>query len=380
MIDRVKNLIEVDWTKLESIQPEDAKIQNNIEALKSSLKTHGFSLPFAIWTNNGKHYTVDGHTRIKALKELKTDGVNVPEKLKAFEIDAKDRKEAIKILVEVFNQKHNPFDSGVLVKWLDVEEVEIENIEAIHVNEAISDKTEVEEDDFEIPNEDEIETNIKLGDLIEIGKHRLLCGDSTDAKQVEYLMNGSKVDLVFTDPDYSMNDDDLFACYENTKNVELAFWVCADKQAVKLAVNDFDNFTHFFIHNYKVPTMISSTQPMTKHNMICKFGNRKMNNLKDGFSTIVDVATERTLESHKKTRMSKRVELPFLFISHYTQENDVVQDIFMHSGSTMVACEQLNRICYGMELEPKYCQVIIDRMRNSFPNLEVKINGKVYNE
>ena len=167
-------------------------------------------------------------------------------------------------------------------------------------------------------------------------------------------------------------------CYSNSlvfSKQNFSFWVCADKQSVKLAQNDIDNFTHFFIHNFKVPTMISSTQPMTKHNMICKFGNKKMNNLKDGFSTIVDVATERTLDVHKVTRMSKRVELPAKFIEHYMQISEIVLDLFMHSGSTMVAAHQLNRKCYGIELDPKYCHVIVERMKKLDPTLIIKRNG-----
>jgi DNA modification methylase len=234
------------------------------------------------------------------------------------------------------------------------------------------------EDNFEIP--DTIETDIVLGDLFEIGQHRLLCGDSTNSDQVAKLMGGEKADMVFTDPDYSMNDNDLFACYSNEKiiNPTVSFWVCGDKQAIKLAMNDFERFTHFFIHDFKVATLISNTQPMQRHNLICKFGNKKMINLADGFTTIVPVATERTLEVHKVTRMSKRVELPAKFIEHYVDINEIVVDIFMHSGSTMVAAHQLNRKCYGMEIDPKYCQVILDRMRKLDPNIVIKKNGQEY--
>lgn len=238
---------------------------------------------------------------------------------------------------------------------------------------------EAEEDDFDV-SEGGIETDIVLGDLFEIGKHRLLCGDSTDSEQVAKLMNGEKADIVFTDPDFSMNDNDLFACYSNEKiiNPSVSFWVCGDKQAVKLAINDFDRFTHFFIHDFKVATLVSNTQPMQRHNLICKFGNKKMINLSDGFTTIIPVATERTLETHKMTPMAKRVELPAIFIEHYADPGGIVADIFLHSGSTMVAAHQLNRKCYGMEIDPKYCQVIVNRMRKLDPTIEIKKNGIPY--
>ena len=185
--------------------------------------------------------------------------------------------------------------------------------------------------------------------------------------------------MVFTDPDFSMNDDDLFVCYSNEKiiNPDVSFWVCSDKIAVKLAYNDFDRFTHFFVQDFRCPTIISNTQPMQRHTIICKFGNRKMRNLHDGFSTLLQIPTERTLETHKITSMSKRVELPAVFIEHYTDEKELIVDIFMHSGSTMVAAHQLNRKCFGMEIEPKYCQVIVDRMRNLDSNLVIKKNGKI---
>jgi hypothetical protein len=261
------------------------------------------------------------------------------------------------------------WDCELLGEWnVDLEAWGVGDVE-------FADEKEAKEDDYEIP--DEIETDIVLGDLIEIGEHRLLCGDSTDSEQVAKLMNGKKADMVFTDPDYSMSDDDLFACYSNEKiiNPDVSFWMCSDKMAVKLAHNDFDRFTHFFIQDYKCATLISNTQPMERHVLICKFGNRKMKNLNDGFSTVLQIATERTLAVHKITSMSKRVELPAEFIKHYTDENEIVVDIFMHSGSTMVAAHQLNRKCYGIEIEPKYCQFIIDRMRNLDSNLVIKKNG-----
>lgn len=80
-----------------------------------------------------RYILFDGHTRKRALEELKHEGEEVPDKLKAFEIDAKDRKEAVEILVEVFNQKHNPFDNEVLINWLEVENVEVKDLEAVNI-------------------------------------------------------------------------------------------------------------------------------------------------------------------------------------------------------------------------------------------------------
>lgn len=131
---KIGNLIEIDWANdLHELQPDNVKIPINIEYLKNSILQHGFALPFAVWNDNGKYYCVDGHTRKQILLELISDGVEVPAKLKAFEILAKDRSEAIKILVEVYNQKHNPFAEEVLTEWLEVEEIELESLESINI-------------------------------------------------------------------------------------------------------------------------------------------------------------------------------------------------------------------------------------------------------
>ncbi len=133
MDNKIGNLIDVDWRKIEPLQPDDVKIDNNKEALKQSLLKNGFVVPFAVWTDNDIHYCVDGHTRKAVLKELLEEEHNVPKTLKAYQIKAKDRQEAISIFVEVFNQKHNPFDYDVLTEWLDIEDVEIEDIESVNV-------------------------------------------------------------------------------------------------------------------------------------------------------------------------------------------------------------------------------------------------------
>ena len=193
-------------------------------------------------TSDGKLYPLGGNMRLKALQELKYKDIPDSWVVLADDWTEEQRKEFIikdNIGYGEWNWDllENDWNFDDLENWgLDMPDFEAEVLEA-------------EEDDFEIP--DEIQTDIVLGDLFEIGEHRLLCGDSTDSEHVAKLMNGEKADIVFTDPDYSMNDNDLFACYSNEKiiNPSVSFWVCSDKQAIKLAINDFDRFTHFFIHD-----------------------------------------------------------------------------------------------------------------------------------
>lgn len=376
MKERIKGLIDVDWRKIKALQPDDVKINTNINALKKSLKKHGFSIPFAVWKDGSTIYTIDGHTRKRALEELKHEGEEVPDKLKAFEIDAKDRKEAVEILVEVFNQKHNPFDNEVLINWLEVEQVDIQDLEAVNLSSPIIEKSEAQEDDFEIP--DEIKTDIKLGDLIEIGKHRLLCGDSTDAKQVGYLMNGLIADMIFTDPPYDFADDTTYSLILESYSKNAHILVMHDDKGLLSYLKSSNlAFQRFFVADFSFASP-RGNDPYLRHILISHEKNGeaiKHQNNHDGLSSIIKMDYRKNIKEDLVHNHQKDVTFIANFIKHYSQEDMIVLDIFLGSGSTMVACEQLNRICYGMELDPKYVEVIVTRMIKLDKTLIIKRNG-----
>lgn len=122
---KIIGLVDIDWeNNLFDLQPDNIKIKQNHKHLKESILKHGFAQPFFTFIEDGKSFCLDGHTRKQVLKELQLDGYKVPKKLKAVQIKATDRKEAIQILLEVFNQKHNPFSDEVLIEWLEVEEID----------------------------------------------------------------------------------------------------------------------------------------------------------------------------------------------------------------------------------------------------------------
>lgn len=180
---KIGNLIEIDWANdLHELQPDNVKVPINLDYLKESIIKHGFALPFAVWNDNGKYYCIDGHTRKQILTELIADDVEVPTKLKAFEILAKDRTEAIKILVEVYNQKHNPFAEDVLTEWLKVEDIELESLESVNV---MSSETDI--------SEEEINKKDLSDDIDVIYKVEITC---INEKEQEQLFNE------FTDKGY----------------------------------------------------------------------------------------------------------------------------------------------------------------------------------
>lgn len=128
MNNRIKELKQVEWRKIKPLQPNNAKVVANHNAIENSLKRYGFAKPFYGWEFEGEIYTLDGHQR----KEVLSNMLNVPETLPCVLIDAKDRKEAMEMLIEVHNQNQNPFDIEVLQEWIEVEELDVD-IETINV-------------------------------------------------------------------------------------------------------------------------------------------------------------------------------------------------------------------------------------------------------
>lgn len=290
----------------------------------------------------------------------------------------------------------NEWESTQLNEWgLDVPEIE-------HID------PEVTEDDYEIP--DTVKTDIVLGDLIEIGEHRLLCGDSTDSDQVVKLMNGEKADMVFTDPPYGMFLD---TDYSQIKGTENSIGFKGNKQGNKYdkIIGDNEDFTPELINtifanfNYCKEVFIwgadyfidlipnygkdgswfvwnkrsSEAQQRGIGNTfeLC-WSKSKHKRLVFDFEWFGFLSKDDPKEARNRVHPSmKPSKLLSRLITEYCKGNTLV-DLFLGSGSTMVASHQLKRKCYGMELDPKYCQVIVDRMKKLDPTLVIKRNGELW--
>jgi DNA modification methylase len=277
----------------------------------------------------------------------------------------------------------NEWEADLLEEWvLDVPDF------------SVTEEPTAEEDDYEMP--DEIQTDIVLGDLFEIGEHRLLCGDSTCSDTVAKLMNGEKADMVFTDPPYGVNyqsnwrnnksenkfdileNDNTFLDFKSnlilfTKQISAWFiWTSHQVYPVwrdmyedfyintiiwdkgKMGMGDLESYGN----NYEMALFCSQGKPKLR-------GERK--------KAIWQINVESGSEYVHPTQ--KPVNLAASAIPDFTMNNDLILDLFLGSGSTMVASHQLKRKCYGMELDPKYCQVIVDRMRKLDASLVIKKNG-----
>lgn len=257
-----------------------------------------------------------------------------------------------------------------------------------------------EQDDYEIP--DQIVTDIVSGDIFEIGPHRLLCGDCTQTDTWGQLLGEQLVDLVVTDPPYNVDytgktksalkidndkmDDDTFYQFLYDFYTALAsFTKPGGAWYVWHADSEGANFrTAMAEAGIKVRecliwvknSMVMGRQDYHWQHEPCLYGwkegaahgwyaDRKQ-------TTVLNF--DRPLRNAEHPTM-KPVPLIAYQVENSSKQGDIVADGFMGSGTTMVAAHQLERRCFGMEIDPKYCQVVLDRMKKLDPSLPIKKNG-----
>lgn len=263
---------------------------------------------------------------------------------------------------------------------------------------------EAEDDGYEIPAN--LKSDVVLGDLFEIGPHKLLCGDSTQTDEwAKLFKDGAIADLVVTDPPYNVdyvgktkkklkiendqkNDGDFYQFLYDFYTALGSFCRQGGGWYVWHADSEGKNFrgamedAGLLVKQCLIwvkQTMVMGRQDYQWKHEPCLYGwkegashkwygNRKQ-------TTVLNFDRPQRNEEHPTM---KPIPLIAYQIGNSSKKGDIVADGFLGSGTTMVASHQLNRICYGMELDPKYCKVIVNRMLKLEPTLIVKRNGKIY--
>ncbi len=414
---KVETRILCNWRNIEPLQPDGFKGQtaNEKETLKNSIVKNGFNNAFDVWQHDGKLLSIDGVHRKIALLELAEEGYEIPKQLPCTYVTAENETEAATIILSRNSQHSHILSAAVMTAAFKIPAATIEavvpqkNIEAWSESDnSITEQLTAEEDDFEF-EDGGIETDIVIGDLFEIGEHRLLCGDSTDSDAVAKLMNGERADISFTSPPYNAgtnvrgkfyendnddktNDDYVKFLYDFTintiNNSTYSFVNLQILESNKHALIDYqyqlkDQLKDILIWNKKqYPPHINKGTFGCKWEYVFAFCyESKSRSFPASWQGKFPNVIETENASGNDFAQIHKATFPIAFPAWILEKMDFAQsviDLFCGTGTTMIAAHQLNRKCYGMELEPKYCQVILDRMRKLDPTLIIKRNGVIY--
>lgn len=401
------------------LQPGDKEYQK----IKKSIETFGYVEPIIV---NKDMTVIGGHQRLKVLKELGYSEVECvivnlnKNQEKALNIALNkiggewDTEKLEELLLEL---KNSDFDLNVT----GFDEDEINDIFSEYDND-------IEEDNFDVKEAlEEIEEPVsKSGDMFKLGNHILMCGDSTNKEQVARLMNNKEADLLLTDPPYNINvsnskgmkikndnlekekfiefitnclsnakehmkegavfyiwyaDTSALEFYTALKNVDLQIrenliWV---KNKFILGRSDYhwrhepclygwkDGKAHYYVNNRKQSTVIDDSVDL---NLM------SIDEIKEYIQSLIDDSTifyENKPEKDDLHPTMKPIKLIGKMIKNSSLPNQLVLDLFGGSGSTLIACEQLQRKCFMMEYDPKYCDVIIKRWEDFTGKKAIKI-------
>ena len=370
--------------RMEDIRPYPNNPRKNdgaVDAVAESIRQCGYVAPIIVDEDG---VILAGHTRYKALQKLgyKTADVLVKSGM------TEEQKKKYRLLDNKTNELAE-WDYDLLAEeldGLDFGDLDLDLDWGIE----LEGPKEVQEDDYDIvPPE---EPKAKMGDIYQLGRHRLMCGDSTDKETVELLMDGKKADMVFTDPPYGVDydginndsrsglEDLLTSAFENYKEncIDGASVYCfhSDKCA-DIFHKVFRSFCHFssMIIWEKQRLVLSQGDYQSIHEP-CLYGwfdNGTHRFFGDRKQTSVWQFDRKSIEGHTTP---KPIGFICKALENSSKKNEKVLDLFGGSGSTLIACEQLDRTCYMMELDPKYCDVIVDRWEKATGRKAVLENAK----
>lgn len=384
--------LKVQYWPIDEVHPYPNNPRNNddaVEYVANSIREFSFQQPLVVDTDGT---IIAGHTRLKAAKLLGMDTVPVvvadnltPAQVNAYRLADNKVAEAATWDMEALAVELEGLEVDFDMTMFDFDASEFD------FGGLGGEPTEIVED--EVP--EDAPPIVQKGDVWKLGRHRLMCGDSTDTAAIDRLMDGVKADMVFTDPPYNIaSDSKNFAAdvSKAMKNLSESEWdKNFDIREVfdNILVSIADNVTVYICTSHFLASEIwewmkqwsdhylycvwSKPNPMPslskRHwtwntELICYAtrGKHTFNFPKEGHALSTWTINKKNGDTGHPTE--KPVEVPAMAVTHSSKENDIVLDLFGGSGSTLIACEQLNRTCYMMELDPHYCDIIIERWQN----------------
>lgn len=339
---------------------------------------------------NNEMVVLGGNMRLRACKEVGLKEIPI---IKAEDLTPEQQKE----FIIKDNVSFGIWDWDALANDFDLDQLSEWGLEVLHVE---PDKKEIQEDDFSIENDLTTSQVIKQGDLVKLGKHRIFCGDSTDQANLALLMTGETADMIFTDPPYNLASDSKKSAsslirtnyaelydseWDKNFNIDNIF-----TELTSFLKKDFSIYictSHFLFG--KIQEQLSKICETTNYICWCKpnpmpslskrhwtWATELINYGTSGKHTFnfpieghaVNYWLNNKNQSNTLHPTQKPIEIPSQAISHSSKKGDLVLDLFLGSGTTLIACEQLDRLCYGIELNPKYCDVIVKRYKKQCEN------------
>lgn len=366
--------------------------EKQVTMLASSIREFGFLNPVLI---DRKRNVIAGHGRILAAKKLGLETVPC-----IFVEGLTEAQRKAYILADNRLAEFSEWDMDLVMGELEgLEEYDFDiDLIGFEMPEVLPENV---EDDYE---ERDVEPRAKLGDVWQLGAHRLMCGDSTDPNAIERLMGGCLADIVFTDPPWNVNYgqenerwkqrsilndymptedfkhfmESAFLCMNNASKDGAMTYVVMSAQEwgnLMLALAENDYHWSSTIIWAKDQLVLSRKDYHTQYEPIWygwKNGSR-LHPLKDRKqSDVWQIARPKRSDEHPTM---KPVELVARALANSSNVGDVVLDIFGGSGTTLIAAEQLERVCYMCELDPHYVDVIIDRWEQLTGEKAVLIDG-----
>ena len=365
--------IQIDKLKAATYNPRQISTKQ-YKDLKESITKFGLVDPIIV----NKCYTIiGGHQRYKICKDLEYKDIGCI----ILDLDKEQERE----LNIRLNKNTGEFDMDILANEFDIDELVDWGFKHIDLDINIDKITEGNTEDDHIPEVKE--SRVKLGDVWQLGKHRLMCGDSTKESDVAKLMNGEKADMVFTDPPYGMNLNtdysDMKYEFKGSKGGNKYNKVIGDNNDFKpeLITTIFKNFDYCkevfiwgadyfaeYIENKNNGSWIvwdkRLDESADKMYGSCFEMCWSKNKHKREIARIKWAGIFGMEKEHYKKRVhptQKPMLLTEWFFNKWGKGLSIVVDLYLGSGSTLIACEKTNRTCYGMELDTKYCDVIIER-------------------
>lgn len=374
---KVKDLIPAEYNPRKDLKPGDAEY----EKLKRSLEEFGYVEP-VIW-NKTTGKVVGGHQRLKVLVDMGIKEVDCV----VVELDDSHEK-ALNIALNKISGEWDKDKLALVIADLDAANFDVEltgfdPAELSPLRDMLSD--DVQDDDFDVESELKEPPITKQGDVWTLGNHRLICGDSTKADTFETLMDGKKANLVITDPPYNVNYEGSAGTIKNDNMKDDAFYhflldafinteaVMDEEASIYVFHADTEglNFRRAFADAgfylsgcciWKKQSLVLGRSPYQWQHEPVLYGWKK-----NGKHSWYAGRKETTIWEFDKPKKNgdhptmKPIPLLVYPIKNSSMSNSIVLDPFGGSGSTLIACDQTNRICYTIELDEKFCDVIVKR-------------------